>query len=369
MGLRRILLVSILVAGCTDPGGRCVEASSDDRPGWLTATPADSDAMNRVGRSEHPSRTEAIRAAEADAARQLVEEHYGKELTRDFQRVRDQLESHVTERLSTSATGMVAGLRQRGVFWERCEAPGGFTHRAAVLVDVDRDAFTKAARAWIEKSPIVVEARTLQRVLKQARVTLEHVSQDFDPRVLGFGPTAAKWRLASSAYATVPPAAKRYQELMGAEIPGLMDVDLLYETVQERLAGWMSSLLIAVNGKQKAATLAVRRALSDSKLAHREGRCGGAATLALRVSADPPACEEAGMHTICQAAIEIEVTTCADEAVLATLRIDGPETRGAATEPKAARAKVWSNLSGKNRKPFAAAFSAALGQYVPIQVQ
>jgi len=363
-----VLLILALAACTGSSGSRCVETLTPERPGWLAAAPKDTDAaLLRVGRSEDPAMGAAIKAAEKDAARQLVEQHYGTVLERDYQQIRTELQTRVVEQLSSSAEGAVAGTRQREVYWERCRTDGaGFTFRASVLVEADRKTFAEAVRRYIEASPKVVEARA---IAAESRRLLETHS-----RAAAQGLETDKRAEVAREYAEMIRTGRaldqreaRYRRLLGRDLPlARWHTDKNATALREKAATLRAATRVAISAGDDRLRTALAAATEGLGLSVVAGGCRKGVTLALRAVAKEPACEDTGMHTQCELVVAVEVRDCAARKRLEQAQFRGASTRGAAMSVRDATAKAWRNLGGQNQALLRAEIASVLGRHVPM---
>lgn len=363
------------LAGCATGGPRCVPGpGSSTAPTWLSRAPKDKPTtLFRVGRSEQVSQTAAIEGAEKAALLQLVEQHYGQELEKDYQRVRTNIESRVVERLSSRSEGAVAGSRASEVFWERCEqADQSVVYRAAVLVEVDGAAFAKAVRKWIDSSPTVVEARGLSdraRVLLASHQRAVQRAREAVARADLTG-VAALTNTLRTLESKLSESERRYRRLLGKDLPVGRWTGGDTTRLREEISRLVQSVTIGVVSRGKRATVlteAVQASLGASGLrTETGGSCQAGWTHRLTVHAGEPSCTVVAMHDACELPLTVLLQRCTDQATLASARIAGAPTRGAATGREKALARMWTNLTGKNQPQLRAVIGAIVGRHIPM---
>ena len=359
-----------------------MDRSAPERPGWLTAVPADTEGqVFCVGRAEASGEAGALASAREDAYRQLVDTLYGSTLSKRYARVRTEIRDHIVDQLTSESEGRVAGARAREVYWERMEVRAetdtvSYYYRGYVLVEADRERLAAAVERWVAASPPVVEAKALVREAGRVVGDVERLAGE-GLRAAEAGRTSALARLIGRVEALehdLDRAASRYQALTGEALPvGREAASAAAERLRAEAARAQRSVhvgYVVAGGDPEGQTMLAEglgRALAEIGIAGEAGGAGGCRdgwSHRLVANAAPPACRRPGMGFACELALELRLEACPSGLELDRARIDGRATRGAAMDRDTATRRAWEKVAAAEalRDPLA----DLLGRHVPF---
>ncbi|MFT7625852.1 MAG: hypothetical protein ACI9WU_005043 [Myxococcota bacterium] len=357
------LCAVVLQSGCA--ASNPCSVGSGAPPAWLTETPVDSgDTLYRVGHADASDRADAIAAAQRDATRQLIEQFYGQTVHRRFERIRDQVQTQVTEKLATESGGRVTGTKTAESFWQRCPVEGALGVRASVLVTVQRGPFAQAVRDFIEASPAVVEASGLERDGTDISTQLTALAEPAVTPAKALE-AAAAWHSGQALRRRLDSMVSRYQQLLGRELVAARAGVTAYRRLADAVMALRPQLRIGVKSSDRRLVGLLTARLAQWGIGAHSGGCGADAHFLLKAVAGKPDCAEGGMHTVCSLPIRLELQPCSARASITTEALTGKQTRGAGMGPKQAVQKAWANLAGP-KSPFARGVYAALERLLPL---
>ena len=368
------MVIGLLAGACSEA---CPEKSADKVPAWMTLAPRERGTILAVGRAEGKTQIGSVADARKDASRSLVSRFYGEKLQKNYTRIRSELETQIIDKLSSQSEGVVAGARDREIYWEHCSADGGMLYRAGVLVEADRQQMDDAVAKWITSSPQMVKAaateREAQTVVKQmeaqARAGLEATSLTTLAAHLGM---VGKLRTQLSA------ALKEYQESVGAALPVDRTTALkLADELRDKAVNAAARVQIGVtiNAESAGASQSQKlqglfgKWLASLGLAAHSGAttCQVGWTHRLEVAVAAPVCKAMGMGLSCELPIRLTLGSCPDGATLKDDEIVGEMTRGASTQGEAAAVqRAWANLGSMHKDKLVARLGELLAQHIPV---
>jgi len=356
-----------------------------NRPQWTTIVPVDANGfVYCVGRSEANVESGAVTDAREDAARQLVESHYGSTILKDYERIRGEVRNRIVDRIRSKSEGKVAGVRVKEVYWERVEVRESveslrYYYRAYVLVGAEKSRLDSAVAQWIATSPSVVEARAIEHesarlVEEQRRVILEGL------RAVRTGDNANAARhhwFAEETTRKLSKLAGRYRKLLGTPLSVLNAVDM--NGLKELRNGvtrlsrsiYLGYVVKAPYNCESEAIEAMGRILASIGLRAdwwNSEECRKGWTHILTMTVGEAVCVRPGMGSSCELPIDIRIRDCMGGGATSSVHIRGVETRGAAMNRKDAIEKAWTNLKGRS-PTFTTALAKSLSRIIPVPFQ
>lgn len=390
------LALCALLMACAPSGAVKLDSSAPRAPKWRLQPPGGTQStITSVGAAQGASERVAVEHARSDAARQLVIKHYGVRIVSVLQTGQAQgtsgtledgefegataVREHVIDTITQSATGTVKGLEIAEIYTERWSEGGQDVHRAWVLAKVNREVMNKTVQETVERSPTMVEARTLEGVARQLVLDIERLSGEAKSAGENgrYKEMQAHVADAGARHAKLEQARSRYQALLGRALPAdraLADASL--ESAKQAWSLQRRSMRVAVqvtsldpSGSAQARS-AVMKHLGISKIPATEASSGCPAETAfwLQIQVGAADCKRPGMGVSCELPLVANLGRCGESATVDTKTLAGLATRGAAMDEAKAKAKAWTKISDPNNAEFRALLEGLIGRHLPIDL-